>query len=59
MKKVTQILRLTKLRNQTEISSIKRIRVLDNNSMKRISGGDGDDNGGTEIILSPPFPPKK
>jgi len=59
MKKVTQILKPTKRSNQTEISSIKSDRVLDINSMKRICGGDGADNGGSEIIIPIPTGPKK
>ena len=53
MKKVTQILKPTKRNNHIEINSIKSNRVLDINSMKKICGGDGAENGGTELVIIP------
>jgi len=57
MKKLVQLLKPTK--KSFRVTSLGKNNILDKSLMKKIRGGEGDDNGGLEIIIIPSIPPKK
>lgn len=59
MKKLVQTLKPTKKSFQSRINSLGRNHILDKSLMKKICGGEGEDDGGTEIIIVPTNPPQK
>jgi hypothetical protein len=57
MKKLTALTKKAKRSNIPTKASTKKFEILNLNAMNRIRGGDGENSGGVEVIIT--IPPVK